>query len=366
MVQNKGLIFKQIPKGWPVPGQDLAIEDRGFDLNTQPPQDGITTQNFYVSFDPYQRGRMREPEIKSYSEPFELGKPITNSAVAKVLKSANSKFKEGDLITGMLPTEEYSIVSGEIVNSMVRKLENPYNLDPKLFIGALGMPGLTAYSSFYAIGEPKKGETILISAASGAVGQIVGQLAKHEGLTVIGSVGSDEKLEFIKKDLNFDAGFNYKKEKPAEALKRLAPKGIDIYYENVGGETLDAALVALTNYGRIVTCGMISQYNVGSADESYGVKNLANVVSKRLKMQGFIVGDPEYGPKYAAEHQKNVAKWIHDGSFKAQQSVTKGIDNAIDGLLGMLKGENFGKAVLTIRELDEKVCVPRMHLNGQN
>ncbi|KAL9585226.1 MAG: hypothetical protein Q9212_001656 [Teloschistes hypoglaucus] len=354
MVQNKGLIFKKIPTGWPVEGDHLVIEDRGFDSNTEPPHDGITTQNFHVSFDPYQRGRMRAPEDKSYAAPFEIGKPITNSAVAKVLRSANSNFKEGDLVTGMLPTEEYSVVSGEIANSMVRKLDNPYNLDPKLYLGALGMPGLTAYSSFYEIGAPKKGETIFISAASGAVGQIVGQLAKHEGLTVIGSVGSDDKLDFIKKNLNFDEGFNYKKEKASDALPRLAPKGIDIYYENVGGEQLDAALAALTNYGRIVTCGMVSQYNASSEEERYGVKNLINVFTKRLKMQGFIVGDPGFGPKYAAEHQKNVAKWIHDGSFKAQQSITRGIDNAIGGLLGMLKGENFGKAVLTIREIEDK------------
>lgn len=251
MVQNKGLIFKEVPVDWPVEGKDLEIEDRGFDLDSEPPQDGITTKNFYLSFDPYQRGRMRAPDLKSYAPPFELGKPITNSGVSKVLRSKNSKFTEGDVITGMIPTEEYSVIPGEIANSMVRKLDNPYNLDPKLFVGALGMPGLTAYSSFYAIGEPKKGETIFISAASGAVGQIVGQLAKHEGLTVIGSVGSDEKLEFIKKDLNFDDGFNYKKEKPNEALQRIAPKGIDIYYENVGGEQLDAALVALNNFGRI-------------------------------------------------------------------------------------------------------------------
>ncbi|KAL8967880.1 MAG: hypothetical protein Q9183_002722, partial [Haloplaca sp. 2 TL-2023] len=303
--------------------------------------------------------------------------PITNSAVAKVLKSANSKFKEGDIVVGMFPTEEYSVIPGTIANNMTRKLENPYNLDPKLFLGALGMPGLTAYSSLYRIGEPKKGETIFISAASGAVGQIVGQLAKHEGLTVIGSVGSDEKLDFITKDLNFDSGFNYKKEKPAAALERLAPDGIDIYYENVGGEQLDAALEALTNFGRIgvfilasrpvannvvnrliVTCGMISEYNASSPEERYGVRNLSNVVKKRLKMQGFIVGDPDFGPKYAVEHQKNVAKWIHDGSFKVQQSVTEGIDHAVGGLLGMLKGENFGKAVLTIREMDHKVCEP--------
>ncbi|KAI4099784.1 MAG: hypothetical protein LQ339_005806 [Xanthoria mediterranea] len=351
MVQNKGLIFKQVPQGWPVPGQDLVIEDQGFDLDTEPPQDGITTQNFYVSFDPYQRGRMRAPESKSYFPPFELGKAITNSAVAKVLKSSNSKFNQGDVVVGMLGTEEYSIVSAEVTNSMVRKLDNPHNLDPRLFIGALGMPGLTAYSSFYDIGEPKKGETIFISAASGAVGQIVGQLAKHEGLTVIGSVGSDEKLDFITKDLNFDGGFNYKKEKPADALKRLAPDGIDIYYENVGGEHLDASLEAITTFGRIVVCGMVSQYNVESPEQRYGVKNLIQVVGKRLKMRGFIVGDPDMGPKYAVDHKRNVSQWIHDGTFKAQQSITEGIDNAVEGFLGMLKGENFGKAVLTIREL---------------
>lgn len=142
------------------------------------------------------------------------------------------------------------MVSGELMGQ-VRKLENQYNLDPKLFIGALGMPGLTAYSSLFEIGQPKKGETIFISAASGAVGQIVGQLAKHEGLTVIGSVGSDEKLDFIMKELGFDGGFNYKKEDPNKALARVVPDGIDIYYDNVGGEQLDAALAAMNNFGRI-------------------------------------------------------------------------------------------------------------------
>lgn len=251
MVQNKGLIFKSVPTGLPKSGENLAVEDRGFDLESTPPENGITTKNHYLSFDPYQRGRMRAPEKKSYFSPFELGQPIGNSGVAKVLKSNNSKFKEGDLVTGMIPTEEYSMIPAEIVNNSLRKLENPLNLDPKLFIGALGMPGVTAYSSLYEIGKPKKGETIFISAASGAVGQIVGQLARHEGLTVIGSVGSDEKLDFIKKELQFSDGFNYKKEKVTDALARLAPNGIDIYYENVGGEQLDAAIAAMNNFGRI-------------------------------------------------------------------------------------------------------------------
>lgn len=251
MVQNKGVIFKSPPVNWPVEGKDLAVENRDFDLDSEPPKDGITTKNYYVSFDPYQRGRMRAPEAKSYSPPYELGIPITNSAVAKVLKSNTSKFQPGDIVTGTIPTEEYSILSGQVTQNNIMKLDNPYNLDPKLYVGALGMPGLTAYSAFYDIGEPKKGETIFISAASGAVGQMVGQLAKHEGLTVIGSVGSDDKLEFIKKELDFDEGFNYKKEKPSDGLKRLAPNGIDIYFENVGGEHLDAALEAMTNHGRI-------------------------------------------------------------------------------------------------------------------
>jgi len=176
---------------------------------------------------------MRDVKIKSYSPAFPLNSIINNNTIAQVLKSDSPNYKTGDLVHGMMGYEEYSAVTAQALAGM-RKINNPYNLDPMLFIGALGMPGLTAYSSLYAIGKPKKGETIFISAASGAVGQLVGQLAKHEGLKVIGSVGSDEKAEFILKELNFDAAFNYKKEKPADALARLAPEGIDIYYENVG------------------------------------------------------------------------------------------------------------------------------------
>ncbi|RDL32996.1 putative reductase RED1 [Venustampulla echinocandica] len=351
MVQNKGLIFKQIPTGWPVPGKDLVVETREFDLNQAPPKGGITTKNFYASFDPYQRGRMRDPSIKSYSPAFVLGQPINNNTVAKVLKSDNPKFKEGEFITGMLSTEEYSAVPKEVTESMIQKIDNQYNLDLKMFLGPLGMPGLTAYSSFYEIGKPVKGETIFISAASGAVGQIVGQLAKHEGLRVIGSVGSDDKLEFITKELDFDGGFNYKKEKPLDALRRLAPNGVDIYYENVGGEQLDAALEVMNERGRVIACGMISQYNLGP-DEKYGVKNLMYLVSKRLTMRGFIVGDKDMGPVHFADRNRNVAKWLHDGTFKATISVTDGIDNGPEGFTGMLEGKNFGKSVLKIADIE--------------
>ncbi|QDS70786.1 hypothetical protein FKW77_004225 [Venturia effusa] len=352
MVQNKGLVFKKVPSGWPVAGQDLVIESRDFDLDQAPPPKGLTIKNFYQSFDPYQRGRMREPEKESYTAAFELGKPIITRSISKVIKSDRPEFKPGDVIIGpdSVGTEEYTALPKGPA-SRAFKLENPHNLDPRIFIGALGMPGLTAWSSLYEIGQPKKGETIFISAASGAVGQLVGQLAKHEGLTVIGSVGSDQKLAYIIKELGFDGGFNYKKEKPAEALKRLAPGGLDIYYENVGGEQLQAALDHMKPFGRIVACGMISQYNL-KPEESYAIKNVMAFVAKRIKMQGFIVSDANMGPKYAKDHQEKLQAWIADGSFKTLQSVTKGIDNAVDGFLGMLRGDNFGKAVLEIADLE--------------
>lgn len=342
MATNKALVFKKIPEGYPVPGEHLDVESASYDANAAAPADGVFLQSLYTSFDPYMRGRMRSAEVKSYAPPFFLNKPIESATIAKVVRSNNASYKEGDLIIGRLPIQEYVSVGADEL-SRIRPLENPLGIqDIRVFLGALGMPGLTAYSSLYEIGQPKKGETIFVSAASGAVGQLVGQLAKHEGLKVIGSVGSDEKLDYIIKDLGFDGGFNYKKEKPADALARLAPNGIDIYYENVGGEHLDAALGAINNFGRVVVCGMISQYN----SAPYPIKNISFVLTKRLTMRGFIVGDAGMGDKYTKEHQENVQKWIKDGSFKTLIHETEGVDNAAEGLVGIFHGKNLGKAVL--------------------
>ncbi|KAK6844820.1 NAD(P)-binding protein [Apiospora arundinis] len=354
MVVNKGLIFKKAPEGFPVPGEHLTIEDIGFDADAAPPKGGITAEVLYASYDPYLRGRMRNPGTKSYATAFDLGKPIVNDTIARVLKSDSPDHKAGDLIKTFGPVQQYiSIDINAPVQSVYKvnpaqKLDNPHNLEPGFFLGALGMPGLTAYSSLHEIGKPKKGETIFVSSAAGAVGQIVGQVAKHEGLTVIGSVGSDEKLEFITKELGFDGGFNYKTEKPADALKRLAPNGIDIYFENVGGEHLEAALDAMNEDGRVVVCGMIEGYNC-PPEKRYGVKNLFQLVAKHIEMRGFLVGQPAFGPAYTKEHQANVQKWLADGSLKAKLHVTEGIDNGAEGFIGMLKGENFGKAVLKIK-----------------
>jgi NADPH-dependent curcumin reductase CurA len=348
-VSNRSLVFNSVPKNFPIPGENLIIEESKFDTAQEPPKDGVTLRMHYSSVDPYMRGRMRGPEVKSYSPPFTLHKVIDSLGIGKIIKSNHPSLKEGDLVTGSLNIEEYSVLEKPKADAL-KKLDNPLGLDPVIFIGTLGMPGLTAYSSYYAIGKPKKGETIFISAASGAVGQLVAQLAKRDGLKVIGSVGSDEKKEYLLKELNLDGAFNYKTEKPAEALDRLAPDGIDIYYENVGGEQLEASIDRMKTHGRIVACGMVSEYNKG-LDEKYPIRNLMQVVAKRIVMTGFIVGDADLGPKYREEFVKNVSQWAKDGSLKVLMSVTEGIENSAEGLVGMLQGKNMGKAVLKIADL---------------
>jgi NADPH-dependent curcumin reductase CurA len=259
MAPNKALIMAKHPVGFPVAGEDLIVTETSFDLNSAPPAGGLILKTNSISYDPYLRGKMR-PNANSYVPSFKPGEALNNNAISTVIKSDNPRFKEGDVVIGGSNFQEYVAVPKERADKGqeaggISILENPLGLDPQLFLGALGMSGLTAYSSFYEIGKPKKGETIFISAASGAVGQIVGQLAKHEGLKVLGSVGSDEKLKFIKEELGFDGGFNYKTKKPDEALKRLLAEvgssGLDIYYDNVGGEQLDTSIMAMNNFGRI-------------------------------------------------------------------------------------------------------------------
>lgn len=341
--KNLALMFRQIPNGEPIPGQDLTVED--VPSSDPSPSSGITLTMLYSSLDPYLRGLLRSPEKKSYFPPLALDSPVLSAGIGRVTASNTSAFSEGDLVMGRLPIQQSVSVGGEELKGLrkVDTTDGPEDLS--MYLGVLGMPGLTAYSSLYEIGKPKKGETIFISSAAGAVGQLVGQLAKHEGLRVVGSVGTDEKLEYIR-GLGFDDGFNYKKEKSLEALKRLCPDGVDIYYENVGGEQLEAALECMNNKGRVVACGMVSQYNKKEG-EQYGIKNLMLVVGKRLTMRGFIVGDEDMGPKWAAEHQEKVRKWLKAGEMTAK-THTWGIEEADKGFVGMLNGENLGKAVVKL------------------
>ncbi|KAK6531765.1 hypothetical protein TWF694_002934 [Orbilia ellipsospora] len=344
MVQAKSLIYSQVPNGYPVPGQDLTVRASEVDI-TQAPEGGVVLKVLLVSVDPYMRGKMRDPKTKSYSPAFEFDEPISGGGIAKVVESSNSTFAKDDIVTGVLPHSEYAVFSAEQAKTL-RKINNPHNLPLERFTGALGMPGLTAYASLYEIGELHRSsqETIFISAASGAVGSLVGQLAKREGLRVVGSAGSDEKVKYLIEKLGFDAAFNYKKESPKEALAKYIPEGLDIYYDNVGGETLEAAIDNAKTFARFIECGMISQYNREQGQEAYPIRNLMNVVGKRLKMEGFIVGD--LAPKHAANHQRDVQQWLADGTLIYTEDVTVGIDNEAEGFVKMLKGENFGKAVI--------------------
>lgn len=252
MVENKTFLYKAIPEGWPEPGKHLDVVTLPFDLDAAPPKGGVTTQNVYATFDPSQRGRMRDPAIKSYNAAMETGKAVVSiHVIGKVLKTDTDRFQAGDLIlVGRWATEEYSAIPAEALEAAQLVQQIP-GVPLTAWLGALGMTGMTAYGSLMEIGEPKPGETILVSAAAGAVGQIVGQVAVKEGLNVIGSVGDDAKLEFITKELGFHSGFNYKKEGLQAALKRLAPNGIDIFYDNVGGELLDVAIEHMNDFGRI-------------------------------------------------------------------------------------------------------------------
>lgn len=356
MTQTRAHIFKNTPEGLPVPGKDLVIEAVDFDFNAAPPPGGIVVKMRYSSLDPFLRKLLDPPTSESHPLAFTPGQVFSSVGIAEVVKSDNAAFEVGDLVKGFLQHQEYYSIPKELLQNgnnasgesppgamfKVGKLDNPLGLDPRDFLGALDLPGLTAYTSLYDIGKPHKGETIFVSAASGGVGAVVGQLAKLEGLRVIGSVGSDEKLNYITNDLGFDAGFNHRKERPADALKRLAPEGLDIYYDNVGGEAFEAAIDAMKVFGRIVVCGMVSQYNL-QPEEYYPVRNLMNVVAKRLTVRGFVVAD--YGPEWAEEHVKNLSAWIKDGSFKTLVSETP-FEQDAEGFVGMLQGKNFGKAIV--------------------
>lgn len=342
MPDNKALIFNSIPDGLPVAGRDLVIHDVSYPAC---PKNGVLVQSMYASIDPYQRGRMRHSNVESYAPPFVLGAAINGRGIAKVLESTSAKFKKGDIVIGMLPVQQY-VCYDENRLGLLEILDNPLDIeDLRVFLGALGIPGVTAYAGLHEIGKPTKGDTIFVSAASGAVGQMVGQLAKLEGLRVIGSVGSDEKLEFITGILGFDAGFNYQRESPKDALARLAPQGLDIYWDNVGGEQLDATMGCMKDFGRIVVCGTISEYNTAQ-EHHYPLRSYSYIFSKRLTVRGFVCSDKGIMDKYGREHQDRVQRLIKDGTITTQTWEVKGIENSTEAFLALFSGKNLGKVVL--------------------
>lgn len=297
----------------------------------------LVVRNLYMSVDPYMRGRMND--YKSYVPPFQLNEALQGGAVGEVVESTNSKFKVGDTVLNGLGWREYFISDGRGLAP----------IDPKLapvqaFLGTVGMPGQTAYFGLLDIGQPKAGETVFVSAAAGAVGSIVCQIAKLKGCRVVGSVGSQAKVDWLLNEVGIDGAFNYKEAGNLKAeLGKQCPNGIDVYFENVGGTHLEAALTHMNQYGRIPVCGMIAQYNATEATP--GPSNLALIIGKRLKLQGYIVSDYR---ERTAEFYADMGQWIAAGQIKSQETVVNGIENAPNAMIGLFSGENMGKMLVKL------------------
>jgi NADPH-dependent curcumin reductase CurA len=297
----------------------------------------LLVRNLYMSVDPYMRGRMND--LKSYIPPFQIGQTLEGGSVGEVLESNNDQFKPGDHVVSLLGWREFFVSDGAGLSRI-----DPANVPVQAYLGTLGMPGLTAYCGLLEIGKPAEGETVFVSAASGAVGSVVCQIARIKGCSVIGSAGSDEKVAWLKEEAGADEAFNYKTAGDLmETVGRLSPNGIDVYYENVGGRHLEAALEQMNTYGRIVMCGMIDQYN--ATEPPAGPFNLGYVISKQLRMQGFIVIDyMDRMPQFYAD----MGKWIAEGKIKWRETIMEGIDKAPEAFMGLFEGKNFGKMVVKL------------------
>ncbi|KAL6405270.1 NADP-dependent leukotriene B4 12-hydroxydehydrogenase [Ilyonectria robusta] len=343
---SRALVYRQIPEAEPIAGKDIVVETVTFDRDAAPPAGGLIVQLLYASYDPYLRNRMKAPETAQGFATFTPGVTIPNFNIVKVLKSDHPTFKAGDVLNGFGLIQEYFALSPDEIKGY-KLLKNPYNLDQRFFLGPTGPSGLAAYSSLLEIGQPKAGETILITAASGAIGQIVGQIAKQRGLMVLGTVGSDEKLDLLINQLGFDGGINWKKGNLVENLKRIAPQGVDILYDSVSGPLFEAAIDVLKLKARVVACGYASQYNV-PPEKQYGIRNMGTMIKKRVTWRGFDTDLTDFAGKYVDEHVEVVSKWIHDGSFKPLLDVTYGMENAAEGLAKLTRGSNVGKALLDV------------------
>lgn len=291
----------------------------------------VLVRNIYLSLDPYMRGRMRD--VASYAPPVGIGEVMTGGTVGEVVASNHPGFKVGDFVEERLGWQQYGISQGV----GLRKI------DPKLAPistanGVLGMPGMTAYFGLLEIGKPRPGETVVVSAASGAVGQIVGQIAKINGCRVVGIAGGAKKCAFVKDDLGFDACVDYKGADFKQALQQACPDGIDVYFDNVGGTVSDAVFMNLNFFARVSLCGSISQYNADKPE--MGPRLLGLFVGRRVNMRGFIVSD--FIQHWPAA-MKQMGAWVRSGRIKYKEDIVQGIENAPRAFIGLLRGENFGK-----------------------
>jgi NADPH-dependent curcumin reductase CurA len=331
---NKQLLFIKRPLG--------EADESTWSLETNPipeiDEGQILIKQHYISLDPAMRGWMNEG--KSYIEPMEIGSVMRAGSVGEIVASKNSKFKVGEFVAGTGGVQQYTATNGK----------GYYQVDPKLaplpmYIGTLGMPGMTAYFGITEVGKVKEGETVLVSGAAGAVGSIVGQVAKIKGCKVVGIAGGPDKCKHVVEELGFDACIDYKNENVASRFKEECPKGIDIYFDNVGGEILDIALTRLRMHARIVICGAISQYN--NKTRIKGPSNYLSLLVNRASMTGMVVFD--YADRYK-EGAQILGGWLAQGKLKSREDIYEGIENFPETFRRLFSGDKMGKLVLKVIE----------------
>lgn len=338
-VDNKQVIFKDYIDGLRPPNEtDMEFKVKKINFEAPKGSGAFLVKNLYLSCDPYMRGRMRNFH-GSYIPPFLPGSVIQGFGVFKIVDSDNPDFRPGDLFSGITGWEEYSLLYKAEQFTKIERDDIPLSY----YVGLLGMPGFTAYAGFYEVCAPKKGDLVFVSAASGAVGQIVGQLAKLHGCYVVGSAGTNHKVDLLKKKLGYDDAFNYKEEKDLDAaLKRYFPDGMDIYFDNVGGPMLDAALLNMKVHGRVAVCGMISQPGPTAPN---GIHNLFSLIARRVRMQGFLQSDYLHlFPRFLEE----VISFYKQGKIIYIEDMNEGLESAPASFASLFTGRNVGKQVIRV------------------
>ena len=330
---NRQIRLAARPVGMPKESDFQFVE-----VPVPPPTDGqVLARTTYLSVDPYMRSRITG--IKTYADPVNVGDMMVASTVGQVIESRDPSFAPGDFVAGYWGWQEYAVADGK----WLRKLD-PHLLPVSTALGVLGGPGVTAYFGFLDLCRPKPGETVVVSGAAGAVGSLVGQIAKIKGCRAVGIAGSDQKIEWLVKDLGFDGAFNYKTTPDyAAKLKELCPQGIDCYFDNVGGAITDAVFPLLNVYARVSICGQISQYNLEKPEP--GPRLLGQILVKQVAVEGFIV--MRFQNRWP-EGIAQMAQWIKEGKLKYREEIVEGFDNTVRAFIGMLKGDNTGKMLVKV------------------
>ena len=332
-MNTEQIILKSRPKGLP------TLENFKMEKTELPKikEKEVLLEGMYYSVDPYMRGRMND--TKSYVPPCETGKPLSGGVVAKVIESKSEKFQVGDVITGNLPWRKKMIAA----EKDIQKIDSTV-APASYYLGILGMTGLTSYFGLMHIGKPKAGETVVVSGAAGAVGMVVGQIAKIQGCRVIGIAGSDDKIDMLKEEFGFDDAINYKTTTDMKkAIAKACPKGVDVYFDNVGGDISDAIMMNLNFQARVVICGQISLYN--STETPMGPRLQPILLTRSVLMQGFIVSDLQSDFPEGIQH---LVSWIKEGKLNFKETVVHGFDKLPEALLGLFKGDNTGKMIVKV------------------